>query len=51
MLLVRRALDRRVDRLLHLLEINLVALESAVAEGSIIVFTEDVIRIRRLPIL
>jgi hypothetical protein len=30
---------------------NLPAIEEALTEGSIVVFTENVIRIRRLPIL
>lgn len=49
--LIRRAAGRRVEELLVLLAANLAPAETAVAEGSVVVFGERTIRIRRLPIL
>lgn len=49
--LFRLEQDRRVPDLVELLQANLPAIEAAADQGSIVVITESLVRIRALPIL
>jgi len=50
-ILIRRTADRSADRLLQLLLVNLPAVEDALAEGAIVVFEAERVRVRGLPLL
>jgi hypothetical protein len=50
LILFRRGANRRPDEQLRLLLLNLGAIENDLAEGSVVVFDQHRIRIRRLPV-
>jgi predicted nuclease of predicted toxin-antitoxin system len=50
-ILIRRTADRSADRLLRLVLANLPTVEEALADGAIVVFDAERMRVRRLPLL
>ena len=50
-LLLRRQDRRRVDALAELILVNLDAIEADLADGALVVFDQERVRVRRLPIL
>jgi predicted nuclease of predicted toxin-antitoxin system len=49
--LIRRTVDRRADRLLALLLENLQQVDAALQEGAVVVLEDARVRVRRLPLL
>lgn len=49
--LIRRSADRSADRLLRVVLANLPTVQDALAEGAIVVFDAERVRVRRLPLL